>query len=109
MLMLFHNAPSPYHTSVPFVVALTLAIGGLWAIGIAKAVQVRRSPVHTGVKTMVGEQGVARPGGHVFVHGELWRAREVDGDVLRPGDPVEVTGVEEEGLVLAVRPVDHVT
>src|SRR5439155_300712 len=28
MLMLFHNAPSPYHTSLPLVLAITLTLGG---------------------------------------------------------------------------------
>ena len=65
----------------------------------------RRQPVATGVQHIVGEQGVARRGGYVFVNGELWRAQEIDGDGLRPGDEVEVTGVAEEGLVLSVRPV----
>ena len=39
MLMLFHNAPAPYHTSVPLVISLTVAIGGFWAFALR-----RRSP-----------------------------------------------------------------
>ena len=44
MLMLFHNAPAPYHTSLPLVITLTVAIGGFWSIAISKAVAVRRGP-----------------------------------------------------------------
>jgi membrane-bound serine protease (ClpP class) len=105
MLMLFHNAPSPYKTSVPLVLSFTLILGLFWALGMTKAVQVRRRPVTTGPASMVGEQGVARGDGLVFVHGELWRANPVDGESLRPGDPVEVAGIDDESLSLSVRPL----
>jgi membrane-bound serine protease (ClpP class) len=105
MLMLFHNAPSPYKTSVPLVLTFTILLGLFWAIGMTKAVQVRRRPVATGVSTMVGEHGVVRDNGLVFVHGELWRARPVETESIRPGEPVEVAAVDDDGLVLSVRPV----
>src|SRR5215213_3157486 len=40
LIMLFHNAPEPYHVSPWLVSALTVVIGGLWAFAMAKAVQV---------------------------------------------------------------------
>ena len=82
-IMLFRNAPTPYHTSVPLVVGITVALGSFWALAIAKAVQVRRE-------------------GLVFVRGELWQARPVDGAYLAPGEHVRVEDVD--GLVLTVRP-----
>jgi membrane-bound ClpP family serine protease len=39
----------------------------------------------------------------VLVHGELWRARAPD--ELRPGDQVEVEGLDKEELVLDVKKV----
>jgi membrane-bound serine protease (ClpP class) len=107
MLMLFHNAPAPYRTSVPLVVSFTVALGLLWAFGLSKAVQVRRRPAATGVATMVGERGVARADGLVFVHGELWRARAAESGSIRPGDPVEIESVDDGGLVLSVRPLSN--
>ncbi len=101
-LLLFHDAPSPYTTSAPLVVGVALALGGFWAFALTKAVQVRRRPVTTGVGQLVGVAGVVRPGGLVFVNGELWRARSLESEPLRPGDRVQVEGVE--GLELAVRP-----
>ena len=101
MLMLFHNAPSPYETSVPLVLAFTLGIGLFWAFALAKAVQVRRRPVLVGPQTIVGEEGVVRDGGLVFVHGELWQARS--DEPLAPGEHVQVVG--RDGLVLDVRSV----
>jgi membrane-bound serine protease (ClpP class) len=99
MLMLFHDAPSPYETSVPLVLSVTLALGLFWAVAIAKAVQVRRRPVTVGPQTIVGEEGVVRSGGLVFVHGELWQARS--DEPLEAGQRVEVVG--REGLVLDVK------
>ncbi len=32
MIMLFHNAPAPYHTSTPLVLAITLSLGVFWAL-----------------------------------------------------------------------------
>lgn len=100
MVMLFHNAPAPYHTSVPLVVTVTVAIGLLWAFAIAKAVQVRRTPVQVGPQRVVGRDGVVRGPGQVFVEGELWRARREDGRELVPGEHVRVAGMD--GLELRV-------
>jgi membrane-bound serine protease (ClpP class) len=98
LITLFHKAPSPYHTSVPLVVTLTVLIGGFWAIALTKAITVRRSPVSVGPEEIVGMEGVARDDGHVFVHGELWRARS--GERLAPGTRVKVDGLD--GLTLDV-------
>jgi membrane-bound serine protease (ClpP class) len=100
MVMLFHNAPAPYHTSVPLVLTITITIGLFWAIAIAKAVQVRRQPPLVGPLRVVGAEGVVRSPGQVFVSGELWRARREDGRELVPGEHVKVAGVE--GLELRV-------
>jgi membrane-bound serine protease (ClpP class) len=86
MLLLFHNAPAPYHT---------------WVFAMSKAVAVRRRPVTVGPSRVVGEDGVVRSPGQVFVAGELWRARRSDGGELKPGDRVRVESVD--GLELTVR------
>jgi membrane-bound serine protease (ClpP class) len=101
LVTLFHKAPAPYHTSVPLIVTVTAVLGGFWAIALAKAVQVRRRPAEVGPSDIIGMEGVARDGGYVFVHGELWRARSPE--PLAPGQRVRVEGVD--GLSLAVRPV----
>jgi membrane-bound serine protease (ClpP class) len=98
---LFHNAPAPYHTSLPLVITFTVAIGGFWAIAISKAVAVRRRPVTVGPQEIVGMQGVVRDSGLVYIHGELWRARSAE--PLRPGQRVQVDALD--GLTLNVHPV----
>jgi membrane-bound serine protease (ClpP class) len=100
MLMLFHNAPSPYHTSVPLVLGLTLAIGSFWAFALTKAVAVRRRPVAVGPQQIVGKVGEVRRDGLVFVDGALWQAHS--DRPLVPGQHVEVERVEG-GLVLGVK------
>jgi membrane-bound serine protease (ClpP class) len=101
MLMLFHNAPSPYHTSLPLVLTLTITLGLFWAFALTKAVQVRRRPVAVGESRVVGEEAVVRTPRQVIVAGELWRARRADGGDLVPGEHVRVEA--RDGLELTVR------
>jgi membrane-bound serine protease (ClpP class) len=102
MLMLFHDAPAPYTTSLPLVLSITVALGAFWAFALTKAVQVRRRPVAVGLQELVGATGEVRRG-LVFVRGELWQARPVDGEPLAEGERVRVESVD--GLVLTVRHV----
>lgn len=99
---LFHTAATPYHMSTWLIVGVTVVLGGLWALAMSKAIAVRRTPVRVGPQEIVGEDGVAREGGYVFVRGELWRAHS--DAVLRPGDLVRVDGLD--GLTLNVHRID---
>ncbi len=101
MLLLFHNAPAPYHTSVPLVLSVTVALGLFWAVALAKAVQVRRRPVTVGPQRVLGAEAVVRAPNQVFVEGELWRAHRSGGGDLVPGERVHVEGIE--GLELTVK------
>jgi membrane-bound serine protease (ClpP class) len=101
-IMLFHNAPAPYHTSKPLVVGIAVGLGALWAVAVGKAWQVRRKPVSVDPERIRGAVGEVRRDGLVFVNGELWQARTAGGEQLRPGEQVEVES--RDGLVLTVRP-----
>jgi len=98
---LFHNLPSPYHTSLPLVITFTAVIGGFWALAIGKAVRARRMPVTVGPQEIVGMEGVVRGPGLVFVRGELWRAHS--DEPLAPGERVQVDALD--GLTLDVHRV----
>jgi membrane-bound serine protease (ClpP class) len=100
--MLFHNAPAPYHTSKPLVIAIALGLGSLWAFAVGKAWRVRKSPVSVGPQMIRGAVGEVRRDGLVFVNGELWQARTTDGSELRPGERVRVEALD--GLTLTVAP-----
>jgi membrane-bound serine protease (ClpP class) len=102
LLMLFHDAPSPYRTSLWVVVALTATLGAFWVFALTKAIQARRLPAAVLGSELIGAVGEVRRDGLVFVHGELWRARAGDEAPLEPGDRVEVERIGD-GLVLGVR------
>ncbi len=106
-LMLFRNAPSPYHANVWLIASIAVVLGAGWAFAISKAIQVRRTPVSVGPQQMVGEIGEFRGDGQVFVRGELWRARVREGASLRRGEKVRVDAVDPS-LVLDVEPAEPV-
>ncbi len=91
------------------VIALALGLAGSAVLlGVIRRVAaVSRRRASTGAEGLIGRVGVMRspsaPLGHVFVGGELWRARPFLGEEeeLRAGDRVVVERVN--GLTLAVR------
>jgi membrane-bound serine protease (ClpP class) len=108
-LMLFDPAGSAYKVSLPVVFAIAGTFAVLFGIAFAKALQARRAKPQTGVEELKGEIGFVRrpldPEGLVFVHGELWRARSLDGPIAA-GEPVRIEHVND-GLVLDVLPVER--
>jgi membrane-bound serine protease (ClpP class) len=102
-LLLFDPAGPTYQVSMTLSIGVATAIALFMSVVVAKAVQVRRAPVAVGVQGLVGSHGVVRNDGLVFVNGELWRARALDGTLLGAGDEVEVEGVDDTGLELRVR------
>jgi membrane-bound serine protease (ClpP class) len=99
---LFHTAPAPYHTSIALIVTVTALLGGFWAFAMGKAIAIRRSPVRVGPQEIIGMEGVVRPGGYVFVHGELWRAPAAE--QIAPGEHVQVDALD--GLTLDVHRIE---
>jgi membrane-bound serine protease (ClpP class) len=97
-IMLFQNAPPPYHTSKPLVIGIAVTLGALWAFAVGKAWSVRHSPVEVTPERIAGAVGEVRRDGLVFVNGELWQARTSQGQSLR----VRVESLD--GLILTVTP-----
>jgi membrane-bound serine protease (ClpP class) len=97
---LFQSSSGPYHTSIPLVIAITVVLGGGWALAMAKAVAVRRTPVSVGPYEIIGMRGTVREGGLVLVRGELWRVRS--NEPLNTGQSVVVDALD--GLTLRVHP-----
>ena len=98
---LFHNAPSPYHTSVPLVATIAVCLGGFWAFAMSRAWALRRQPAAIGPDDVVGMEAIVDTGGYVLVHGERWRA-ESDSE-LEAGQHVRVES--RDGLALRVKSV----
>jgi len=107
-LMLFDPAGDAYQVSLPVALAIAGTLTVLLGFAIVKVVRVRRLPPAVGASNIVGDEGVVRRNGMVFVNGELWRAHTSDGAPLMPGDRVRVEGVEE-GLRLLVGSTTHST
>jgi membrane-bound serine protease (ClpP class) len=102
-LMLFDPAGESYQVSIWTAVGMAAVLSLFAAVLIVKITQARRQPVEVDVQRIAGGAGRVRYGNQVFVNGELWRARSDDGEPLRPGEHVEVVGVD--GLTLVVRPL----
>jgi membrane-bound serine protease (ClpP class) len=101
-LLLFEPAGSGYQVSLPVALAVAGTLTAFFLLALAKVVQIRRRPPAVGTNTLVGAHGEVRRDGLVAIRGELWRARTEEGELLEPGEEVEVAGVE--GLELVVRP-----
>jgi len=101
-IMLFQNAPAPYHTSKPLVITIAVVLGSVWAFAVGKAWQVRHNAVQVAPEQIAGALGEVRRDGLVFVNGELWQARAAAGVQLHPGERVRVESLD--GIVLTVTP-----
>ncbi len=76
----------------------------LFVFVISKALLIQRKPPAIGTSSLIGLRGVAKtsinPEGTLFVNGEYWKARSLEGRIS-PGENVTVVGME--GRTLLVR------
>jgi membrane-bound serine protease (ClpP class) len=102
-LLLFQPAGSGYQVSLWVSLAVAVTLSAFFALTLTKVVQARRKPPSTGPQMIVGAHGHVGRDGLVSVKGELWKARETDGQQLTMGEDVEVVALD--GLELVVRRV----
>ena len=95
-LILFDPAGPTYDVSLTVVLAIAGTLTLLLGIALSRVVRARRLPAETGVLRLIGEEGVVRTAGYVFVSGELWHARAADDRPLVPGTTVTVERVGED-------------
>lgn len=102
-LVLFNSPGSvPYfRVSVPFVIILSLLIGGASFGLLLIALRAQNRPALMGAQTLVGQAGDVRTANSVYVGGELWTAEAEDGQPLDVGQTVIVA--EVRGLKVRVR------
>jgi membrane-bound serine protease (ClpP class) len=111
-LLLFESEGSALRVPWPYVV---LGVAGSWIFYVVVMTVVLRALRGQSAQlgqALVGRIGEVRstlnPQGHVLVEGGLWRARALEWDgPVAAGTRVEVTGVDEEALLLDVVPVDE--
>jgi membrane-bound serine protease (ClpP class) len=106
-LLLFQPAGSGYQVSLAVPLAIALTFSAFFAFVLAKVIQIRRRPAQVGPQTIVGAHGHVGRDGLVAVNGELWRARETDGERLTTGEDVEVLALD--GMELVVRRMEEVS
>jgi membrane-bound serine protease (ClpP class) len=104
-LLLYPNTADPVRLS-PWLIGFTVAAALIVFIPVMTVVRRARKPIAATIKAeLIGEGGEVRsvlnPEGFVLVDGELWRARSEDGTRMRVGEPVTVSRVD--GQVLIVR------
>lgn len=93
---------------LPIIITAAILIGILLFI-IHRAIipDFRRKPV-TGQEGMIGLQGsvikTLSPIGTVIVEGEHWKAKSVDGQVIRSDESIEVVGVDRLTLLVRRKP-----
>jgi membrane-bound serine protease (ClpP class) len=94
-LILFDPAGPAYKVSLTVTLAIAGTLTVLIGFALTRIIRVRRLPSEVGASRLVGEEGVVRRDGYVFVSGELWHARADDDHPLVPGETVRVERVEE--------------
>jgi membrane-bound serine protease (ClpP class) len=109
-LVLFNSPGTPnfLRVSVPLIVIVSLASGGMFFVILMVAVRAQYAPIRTGQESVVGRVGTARsnisPHGSVQLGGELWSADLAEGEEpITAGTRVEILRVE--GLRLIVRKI----
>ena len=98
--LLFDPAGPTYRVSLPVLIGVAATLALILGFALAKVVQVRRRPATTGIVSLIGQTGVVRPSGMVFVNGELWRAETTDGTAPAPGSSVSIEAIDEMKLIV---------
>jgi membrane-bound serine protease (ClpP class) len=98
-IMLFEDL----NVSLKLMLPTIVLIGGFFVAVSSLAYRAYRTKPRGGMDGLVGEVGLVReridPEGLIFIHGEYWHATA--GDVIEPGERVEVESAE--GLLLKVK------
>lgn len=103
---LLFDSDMPGYELSPWTLGIMTAISVLLLIIILRmAVTSHRKPIKAGVEEMIGQRGEVLKWsgnkGHVFVHGERWKAQAEE--PLKKGQQVEVVSLD--GLTIKVRSV----
>lgn len=103
--MLFRIEATGYRLSWPVVIIATAMICSLTIMVLGSLWRARGNPARVGGQAMRGLSAEvldwSGSTGHVFTHGERWRAQGAE--ALAPGETVEVAGIENLTLVVRRR------
>jgi membrane-bound serine protease (ClpP class) len=103
-LLLIDDTQAPFlEVSRPLIYGITLALVLFSLVAVRAVMRTRRRPVAIGGADMVGLTTTMRAAAAVYVEGELWSARPVEGASVAAGDRVRIVG--REGMTLIVEPL----
>ena len=105
-LMLIDPSALYISISLSYIIPIVAITTSFFVFIISYALKAQFKKPVTGLEGMVGEVGIAKsdlnPDGKVQVHGEIWNALvQLNGEVIKKGEKVEV--VRTEGMKLIVK------
>jgi len=105
-LMLIDPSALYISISLSYIIPIVAITTSFFVFIISYALKAQFKKPVTGLEGMVGEVGIAKsdlnPDGKVQVHGEIWNALvQLNGEVIKKGEKVEV--VKTEGMKLIVK------
>lgn len=104
-LLLIDDTQAPFlEVSRPLIYGITLALVLFSLVAVRAVMRTRSRPVTIGGMDMVGLVAPMRSPTSVYVEGELWSVRPIEGTSVTTGDRVRV--VRREGMTLIVEPLD---
>ena len=93
--------------SIELIILVVALSAAFFLFAISFGIKAHRKKISTGSEGIVGETGTAltdlAPVGDITVHGEIWRARCVAGEIVK-GEEVEIIGIKN--LTLKVQQVE---
>ncbi len=102
-LMLIKRSAPFMRISLSAILLTTAATSAFFIFIVTMGLKAQRHKTTTGIEGLIGQVGTARtplrPGGRVFIGGELWAAQCEDG--AEPGEKVRVLAVRGLTLVVA--------
>lgn len=89
--------------SIELIILIVVLSAAFFLFAISFGIKAQRKKVSTGLEGLIGETGVVlsnlKPLGEIKVHGEIWNAESVEGDISK-GNAVQVIGVDKFKLIV---------
>ena len=89
--------------SIEIIILIVVLSAAFFLFAIVFGIKAQKKTVSTGKEGIIGEKGVVltnlKPVGEVRVHGEIWNAESIDGNINK-GSSIQVVGIENLKLIV---------
>jgi membrane-bound serine protease (ClpP class) len=89
--------------SIEIIILIVVLSAAFFLFAIVFGIKAQKKRVATGTQGIIGEKGVVltnlKPVGEVRVHGEIWNAESIDGNITK-GSFIQVVGIENLKLIV---------